>query len=450
MRLDPADTHVALEYAFLCYETRQQAEARRTFDRLRQTGDPTAEQAFQNIDRPLAEGIARWTQALATRPRQLQRPSGTRYSRRTARRIRPRRRPLPRGLPPPPGPPRIPARPRPRLDELKDTPRSLHARSSPPPAAPIRASPSRPANSCPPAIPYVYEFEQALQLDPANLDLRRELAYLLLEMEQQRTRRTGVPEAPRTRPGRPALRRPTRLPAPEPQRSHRRPTPARPGAPRRRRRTGRPRPHRPQAAPDPPPLRRDAPRAGLNRSQNPGREEPQSRLPERRRQVPHHRPRVRPRRLRRHAEAGLGLQHPAPGRRRRALVQPRPPESRPRHRRRSRHAYATCAPPSRASAPPPGLSPFFSSRWNDAFGYGQVKTEFRLGQPPIRPYLSIRFVGDAQHSDSDARPRPAVPVRELLHLRRRYRYRSLAWPHRLVRGRRSHQVSAQPRPTSAP
>jgi Tfp pilus assembly protein PilF len=34
MRLDPADHHVALEYAFLCYETKQQAIARRIFDRL--------------------------------------------------------------------------------------------------------------------------------------------------------------------------------------------------------------------------------------------------------------------------------------------------------------------------------------------------------------------------------------------------------------------------------
>src|SRR5205085_9431924 len=35
MRLDPADTHVALEYAFVCYESKEQAQARRIFDRLR-------------------------------------------------------------------------------------------------------------------------------------------------------------------------------------------------------------------------------------------------------------------------------------------------------------------------------------------------------------------------------------------------------------------------------
>src|SRR5271170_581325 len=72
MRLDPADQHVALEYAFLCYETKQQAEARRIFDRIRKTGQAplqdTAEQAFHNIDEPLATGIARWLKALEVSP----------------------------------------------------------------------------------------------------------------------------------------------------------------------------------------------------------------------------------------------------------------------------------------------------------------------------------------------------------------------------------------------
>ena len=50
MKLNPADEHVALEYAFLCHETKQQAAARRVFDRIRRTGNATAERAFQNID----------------------------------------------------------------------------------------------------------------------------------------------------------------------------------------------------------------------------------------------------------------------------------------------------------------------------------------------------------------------------------------------------------------
>ena len=73
MKLVPSDTHVAMEYAFLAFETGRKPEARRIFDRVR-TNAPdlqqrkTAEQAFQNIDQPLAEGIARWTQALAASP----------------------------------------------------------------------------------------------------------------------------------------------------------------------------------------------------------------------------------------------------------------------------------------------------------------------------------------------------------------------------------------------
>ena len=72
VRLDQNDTHVALECAFLCYETKKQAEARRIFDRIRRAGDPasraTAERAFLNIDTPLRLGIDRWTKALELNP----------------------------------------------------------------------------------------------------------------------------------------------------------------------------------------------------------------------------------------------------------------------------------------------------------------------------------------------------------------------------------------------
>src|SRR5262245_27817638 len=52
MRLDPADTQVALEYAFLCNEAKEQAQARRIFDRLRRSGNAIAERALRNIDAP--------------------------------------------------------------------------------------------------------------------------------------------------------------------------------------------------------------------------------------------------------------------------------------------------------------------------------------------------------------------------------------------------------------
>lgn len=42
------------------------------------------------------------------------------------------------------------------------------------------------------------------------------------------------------------------------------------------------------------------------------------------------------------------------------------------------------------------MFPFFSSRFKDAFQYAQIKTEVRLGDLPVRPYLSLRFVGDVR------------------------------------------------------
>ena len=64
IEIDPNDIQVAMEYAFLCYETKEQQQARRIFDRIRKTGDATAEQAFRNIDAPLAAGIERWKKAI--------------------------------------------------------------------------------------------------------------------------------------------------------------------------------------------------------------------------------------------------------------------------------------------------------------------------------------------------------------------------------------------------
>ena len=65
MQLAPDDIQVAMEYAFLCNETKEQAQARRIFDRLRKLGNATAEQAFHNIDGPLAAGMERWKSAIA-------------------------------------------------------------------------------------------------------------------------------------------------------------------------------------------------------------------------------------------------------------------------------------------------------------------------------------------------------------------------------------------------
>jgi len=53
------------------------------------------------------------------------------------------------------------------------------------------------------------------------------------------------------------------------------------------------------------------------------------------------------------------------------------------------------------------IYPFFSTRWHDAFGYGQVKTELKLGKLPLHPYISARFVGDTRDTTGSTLSNPA-------------------------------------------
>jgi Tfp pilus assembly protein PilF len=181
MRLEPADDHVALEYAFLCYETRQQVEARRIFDRIRKHGNSTAEEAFENIDRPLREGIARWRRAAELSPdnfsahEELARLAEQRDELRLAAehyekawRLRPDRRDLLLDL----------GRIWKQQNRGEDASAALIAASRG--AEPRIAERARAL--LPERYPYVYEFQKALELDPGNIDLRGELAYLHLEM----------------------------------------------------------------------------------------------------------------------------------------------------------------------------------------------------------------------------------------------------------------------------
>jgi Tfp pilus assembly protein PilF len=188
MLLDPKDLHVALEYAFLCYETKEQAQARRVFDRVRHAGDPesraTAERAFQNIDRPLVEGIERWTEAiqmgadnfsghfeLATLAEQRDELELAAQHYEKAWRLIPDRRSVLVDL----------GRVLQSLNRYEEANAALLAAS--------RGGEPRAAESArellPARYPYVSEFRRALELDPKNLDLRRDLAYLLLRMNHQ-------------------------------------------------------------------------------------------------------------------------------------------------------------------------------------------------------------------------------------------------------------------------
>ena len=187
MEIDPANEQAAMEYAFLCHETQERQQARRIFDGIRKNGSParrvTAEQAFQSIDAPLAAGIERWRKAiemgaddisvhselarLAEERDQLE-LAAEHYEK--AWRLRPDRRPILVDL----------GRVWQALNRTEDANAALLAasRGGEPRAAEVARE------LLPERYPYVSEFRRALALDPGNAELRRELAYLLLKMDR--------------------------------------------------------------------------------------------------------------------------------------------------------------------------------------------------------------------------------------------------------------------------
>jgi len=200
MRRDPADHHVALEFAFLAYETKQPVQARRVFDRLRRLGNPTAERAFQNIDTPLKEGIERWQTALAEIPdnfsghEELAKLAELRddfelaakhYER--AWQLKPGYRVLLLDL----------GRVYTNMGRTADAHAALLAASRG--AEPRVAEQARELLN--PRYPYVYEFQRALALDPLNIDLRRELAYLHLAMQAKEEAEKEFAEIVKAAPG---------------------------------------------------------------------------------------------------------------------------------------------------------------------------------------------------------------------------------------------------------
>jgi tetratricopeptide (TPR) repeat protein len=183
MRLDPKDDRVAMEYAFLCFESGQKAAARRVFDQVRQRGNATAEQAFQNIDRPLATEIARWSEAVKLAPDnfsahlELARLAEQRDELALAAEHYEKAWHL------------KPAEP----SLLLDLGRVWQALGQTERAVPALIAASRGPHTrtgelarelLPARYPYVYEFERAVKLDPSNAGLRREFAYLLLAMNR--------------------------------------------------------------------------------------------------------------------------------------------------------------------------------------------------------------------------------------------------------------------------
>ncbi|MDQ2711228.1 MAG: tetratricopeptide repeat protein [Acidobacteriota bacterium] len=193
LQVNSHDESAALEFAFLAYETKKPIEARQMFDRLRHSANAgtrtTAEQAFQNIDRPLKDGIARWKEALSrvADPNALSTFSAHWELAQLAelrdelplaaeqfaicRKLKPQ---LPELL-------LIQARIWRQLNQVEESQAAL-----------LAASRSRDSRTAELAVeqfgtryPYPYEFVAALKLDPQNVALRKELAYLYLAMGKE-------------------------------------------------------------------------------------------------------------------------------------------------------------------------------------------------------------------------------------------------------------------------
>lgn len=356
----PDDWHAGLEYAFLCHETKQQAEARRVFDRVRRQAPApfrdTAEQAFENVDRPLREGIARWQEVVARDPQnfsgreELARLAATRGETALAAaefgaawKMRPGRR-----------------------DLLVEWGRALKEAGQERQAIAVWLAASRGGSpraaeqareALPQRYPYVYEFRDALELEPANVALRRELAYLLLAMGNKDEARAELERVAAAVPADEQVRRQLADLAP------------------------------PVPAPPPPPAtfaeRLDLAEASLRKSYLPDA--------------------VRYLRLAHELEPGDALVQLRLGQTLNLMQQDREALRWFDRARKSKDvdvareadkAWKNLHPLYTRWRTTTWLYPFYSSRWQDAFTYGQVKSELKLGSQRVRPYVSMRFLGD--------------------------------------------------------
>ncbi len=406
MRLDPSDSHAALEYAFLCYETGRRAVARRVFDQVRKTGDAasraTAAQAFENVDRPLAEGIARWSQAVALHPEEftshleLARLAEQRDELDLAARhyqkawqLRPQDRSLLVDLG------RV-WRSQGKLDQANAA--LLAASRGAEPHAAERARELLPSR-----YPFVYEFRLALQVDPKNIELRRELAYLLLEMKSRSEAEEEFRIITRMAPddllsaaqlgflrlnrrdaagAMPLLKRVLEGPDEE-------------LADRVRRTLGLPQTlRRPEA-----PRRHVAVEARV--------------LGERSFQAGYLKDALKYLQIAHDTDPAdfavmlrLGWTYNVLGQNERAIrwfdLARKGPDA--ATAAEAGKAYTNLRPALARLRTITWLFPFYSSRWRDLFSYGQVKTEMNLGRLPFRPYFSVRFIGDTRRSTGEALP----------------------------------------------
>lgn len=388
MKAKPDDPTPALEYAFLCFETKEQRTARLVFDRIRKTtkdatARTTAEQAFQNIDGPLAEGIARWTRVLQTMPEdfsahlELARLAEQRDELSLAAQhydMAWRRKPAMRSL-------------------LLDLGRVWRLMGQEPSAqtaflAASRASEPRTAELAreflPRHYPYASEFEAAIALDTANVELRREYGFFLCALGKNPEAEAAFTKLLEIAPG--DLLSVAQLGLLKWGRNDRQ------GAmPLFEKILG----------------SQDYELADrVRRVLNPKRPQSQWKpLAEKSYALGYMKD------AQRYLEATL---EDDPGDLEAALklgftlnmlrddagalryFDKARQSTDPEIREQAGKAYRNLKPSQARVQTTLWTFPFFSTRWHDLFNYGQLKAEFRLGHLPLHPYLSARFVGDSR------------------------------------------------------
>jgi tetratricopeptide (TPR) repeat protein len=185
----PGDERLALEYAYLAYETGRRAKAFELFLRLRQAKDEairkSAAETFERLDAGLQAAIARWREAAERNPESysVHEELGRRLEDRNdwvaaadayrkAFALKPDKRRFLLDIA--------------RVEREALRPDLHHAAL----IAASRGEPPMVAEEArellPNRYPYVYEFELAISLDPLNVPLRRELGFLLLKMGRER------------------------------------------------------------------------------------------------------------------------------------------------------------------------------------------------------------------------------------------------------------------------
>lgn len=188
LALDPRDDQAALELAFLCHETGREARALELFDAVRQSADAalktTAGDAFRRVDSALRAAIDRWSAAVeqdtANRAARLELAQNLDKHREPARAAEQYLAAW-----------RLPPR---RWEVLLDLARARHLAGDDEGAtgawllasrAPETRVAERARSRLPRREPFANEYRRALDLDPGNTGLRRDLAFLWLAVDRK-------------------------------------------------------------------------------------------------------------------------------------------------------------------------------------------------------------------------------------------------------------------------